>query len=125
MAYLTFPANIVHELVRDSYVMASRYADAEVTEMEDGPERLMPRATATWTTVPISMVMSTEDFDRFDLFVLIDLVKGTQRFRYPLGRFDQPNPPLKLVYILGGKFEAKPQAVGFVMVSLTLKVLNW
>lgn len=125
MATLTFPTGIEYELSRDAYALESRYADAETTEMEDGPERQMPRASATWATVPVSILMTTESYPLFDDFVVRDLVKGTQRFRFPIGRFDQPNPPLKLVYIAGGKFQAKPHALGYVLVSMTLKVLNW
>jgi hypothetical protein len=125
MALAVFPTTFDYELVRDTYAMASRYADAETTEMEDGPERQMPRASATWTTIPIGIILTAEAYDVLDSFIVNTLVKGTARFQFPIGRFDQKNPPLKMVYIVGGKFEAKPHAVGYVMVTMTLKVLNW
>jgi hypothetical protein len=126
MATPGWPNNVPYAPQRDAYAMSKRWQDLLVSEVEDGPRRQRRTNTGQWSQHSYSIRMTLAQYETFDAFVALTLGAGAARFTMPVGRLGAPKPwPAKLAYIEGGQFTAKAEAVGYVMVSFVLNVLDW
>lgn len=128
MTVPVWPAQVPYRPLRTPLDMAQRYAPAVVTEFEDGPARQRVSTSAIWTQLAYQLRLTPEEFALADAFVVTALVRGTLRFRMPVGRPYAPDPwPEKLVYLEKGVWRAKPipAAPMQMLVSFTLNVLDW
>lgn len=127
MAISTWPAGIPYIPMRDSYGVRPVAKKADVTEMEAGPDRQRATESANWSEHDYAIVMEIDEWEVLKTFLLKTLHKATARFNIPVADVESEEGPhaLKMAYIPGGQFDVKPYAIGHVVLSFKLRVLDW